>query len=85
MGRPMGRHTGEEIHAIGRRDITALADFLGSKPYFMGEQACSLDATAYAFLANLIWTPVESALKQHAQTCTQLLTYCERMRQRYYT
>lgn len=83
-GHGMGRHTGAEILAIGERDITALADFLGSKAYFMGEQACSLDATAYSFLANLVWAPVESALKLHAAQYPQLQAYCERMRERYY-
>jgi glutathione S-transferase len=80
----MGRHSQAEIHAIGMRDITALADFLADKPYFMGQEPCSLDATAYAFLANLVVPPVESPLKQHALQYPQLLAYCERMRGRYY-
>lgn len=83
-GHGMGRHSEEEIHAIGRRDITALTDFLGDKPYFLGDQPCTLDATAYAFLANLLWVPVESALKLHAQQYPQLHAYCQRMRERYY-
>ena len=65
-------------------DITALADFLDDKPYFMGDAPCSLDAIAYAFLANLVWVPLESALKRHALQYPQLLAYCERMRERYY-
>ncbi len=83
-GHGMGRHSEAEIHAIGQRDITALSDFLGDKPYFMGNEPCSLDATAYAFLANLIGPPVESALKQHALKFAPLQAYCERMRSRYY-
>lgn len=83
-GHGMGRHQRQEIHAIGQRDITALADYLGDKPYFMGEQPCALDATVYAFVANLLWAPVESALKQHAQRYPQLEAYCARMRSRYY-
>lgn len=83
-GHGMGRHSEEEIHAIGQRDITALADFLGDKPYFLGEHPSTLDATAYAFLANLLWVPVESALKLHAQQYPQLQAYCQRMRERYY-
>jgi glutathione S-transferase len=83
-GHGMGRHSADDIVAIGCRDITALADFLGDKPYFMGNEPCSLDATAYAFLANLIWPPVESALKQHAMQYPQLEAYCQRMRDRYY-
>lgn len=83
-GHGMGRHTADEIVAIGRRDVTALADFLDAKPYFMGEQPCSLDATAYAFIANVLWPPVDSALKQHARQYPQLEAYCQRMRARYY-
>ncbi len=83
-GHGIGLHSKEEIHTIGKRDITALADFLGGKPYFMGDVSCSLDATVYAFLANLIWTPVESALKQHAKQYPQLERYCLRMRDQYY-
>ena len=70
--------------AIGRRDISALADFLSDKPYFMGQQPCALDASAHAFLANLLWVPVESELKRHAMQHPQLQGYCQRMRSRYY-
>lgn len=83
-GHGMGRHSQEEIHSLGCRDLTALADFLGDKPYLMGEQPCSLDAVAYGFLANLLWVPLESALKQHAQKYPQLERYCQRMKSRYY-
>ncbi len=83
-GHGMGRHSREEILAIGRRDITALADFLADKPFFIDARPCSLDACAYAFLANLIWVPLESELKLHAQKYPQLQAYCERMRCRFY-
>ncbi len=83
-GHGMGRHTREEIVAIGMKDLTAAADFLGDKPYFMGAQPSSLDATAYAFLANLLWAPLETPLKSHAQKYPQLEAYCRRMKARYY-
>ena len=74
-GHGMGRHSAGEIIDIGRRDISALADFLGDKSYFMGSEPCTLDATAYAFLANLVWAPVESALKVHARQYPKLEAY----------
>lgn len=83
-GQGMGRHSQEEIHALGCADITALADFLADKPYMMGEQPCSLDAVAYGFLPNLLEVPLESALKQHAKKYPQLERYCQRMKSRYY-
>jgi glutathione S-transferase len=84
-GHGMGRHSAQEIYAIAARDITALADFLADKPYFMGDEPCALDASAYAFLANIVWVPLESTLQQHALQYPRLEVYCRRMRSRYYT
>jgi glutathione S-transferase len=84
-GHGMGRHSTAEIHAIAARDITALADFLGDKAYFMGDEPCALDASAYAFLANIVWAPLDSALQRHALQYPRLEVYCRRMRARYYT
>lgn len=84
-GQGMGRHSGEEIHAIGCRDVTAVADFLADKPYMLGAQPSSLDATAYAFLANLLWAPVDSPIRRHAQGRTNLEAYCQRMKAQYYS
>jgi glutathione S-transferase len=83
-GQGMGRHSEHELLEIGKRDITAIADFLGDKPYFMGQQPCSLDATAFGFLANLVWPPIESELKAHARRSPQLEAYCARMRAQYF-
>ncbi|HXZ97487.1 MAG TPA: glutathione S-transferase family protein [Burkholderiales bacterium] len=83
-GHGLGRHSTNEVHRIGNTDITALADFLGEKPFFMGESPTSLDASAYAFLANIILVPLDSALKRHALKYPQLEAYCLRMRARYY-
>ena len=83
-GHGMGRHTRDEIVAIGRKDLAAAADFLGEKAFFLGAQPSSLDATAYAFLANVLWVPVESPLKAHAQQYPNLEAYCQRMKARYY-
>lgn len=84
-GHGMGRHSAQEIHAIGCRDVTAVADFLADKSYMLGEQPTSLDATAYAFMANLLWAPVDSPIRRHAQSRLNLEAYCQRMRARYYS
>jgi glutathione S-transferase len=83
-GQGMGRHSVAEIQAIGCRDVTAVADFLADKPYMLGEQPSSLDATAHAFLANLLWAPVDSPLQRHARTRPTLEAYCQRMKARYF-
>ncbi len=84
-GHGMGRHSSEEIYAIGKADLGALADFLGDKPFFMGDQPSSLDAVAYAFLANLIWVPLDTPMKSYAVNRPNLEAYCQRMKARYYS
>jgi len=84
-GHGMGRHSREEIYAIGCQDIRALAQLLGDQPYFMGDNPTSLDATAYAFIANLLNSPVASPLTDEAKKHANLDAYCQRMKARYFT
>jgi len=79
-----GDHTAEEVYALGKADVAALSDFLGNKPYFMGDRPTSLDAAAHAFLANILWVPVASPLQEHAKQFTNLAAYCQRMREKFY-
>ena len=83
-GHGMGRHSPDEIHAIAARDLQAVADFLGDQPYLLGPQPSSFDATAYAFLANILWAPLDSPIRRRAQALPVLEAYCRRMRARYY-
>ena len=85
QGHGMGRHSEADIYAIGQRDLSALADFLGDKAFFMGAQPTSLDASAYGFLANLLWVPLDSPLKQHALKYPKFEAYCQRMKAKYYS
>ena len=81
-GHGMGRHGADEIHAIAARDLSAVADFLGDKAFFLDAQPRSIDAVAFAFLANVLWAPVDSPIQRHARTRPNLQAYCERMRAR---
>lgn len=83
-GQGMGRHAVNEIHAIGCRDVSAIADFLGDKPFMLGDAPTSIDATAYAFLANLIWVPFDSPIQRQALARPAIEAYCQRMKARYY-
>ena len=81
-GHGMGRHGADEIHAIAARDLSAVADFLGDKTFFLDAQPRSIDTVAFAFLANVLWAPVDSPIQRHARTRPNLQAYCERMRAR---
>lgn len=80
QGHGMGRHSREEIFAIGCKDLSALADHLADRRYMLGDAPTSLDATAYAFLANVLWAPMPSPLRDHAQGRPELVAYAERVR-----
>jgi glutathione S-transferase len=80
----IGRHSEEEIYALGIADLTALTDVLADKPYFLGDEPTSIDASAYAMLANLLWGPVDSPLTRYVAAQPELAAYCERMKKRYY-
>lgn len=79
-----GRHTPDEIWAIGKADLTALSGLLGDKPFILGEAPTSFDATVYAFAANVIVPPLRTPLSEHAETLPNLRAYCDRMRARYF-
>ena len=83
-GQGMGRHSAAEIGTIGCRDVTAIADFLADKPFMLGAQPTSIDATAHAFLANVLWAPVDSPIQRHARARPTLQAYCQRMKARYF-
>ena len=83
-GHGMGRHTEEEIYSLGRQDLDTLSDYLGTKPWFMGQQPTTLDASSFGLLANILWVPIESPLKEHLRSLENLTAFCERMRDRYF-
>jgi glutathione S-transferase len=84
-GHGLGRHRPEEIMAIGCTDLTALAELLGEQAYFLGDAPTTLDASAYAFLANILVFPEDSPLARHARSLPALPAYCRRMRERYFS
>jgi glutathione S-transferase len=83
-GQGMGRHRPDEIHRLGMADLTALSDFLGDKPFLMGDEPTTVDATQYAYVANTIFLPLRSKLRDHGLSLKNLVAHCERMRARYF-
>jgi glutathione S-transferase len=83
-GHGIGLHTRDEIHAIGRKDIGAIADFLGEKPFLMGRAATTVDAVAYGLLPNVVHAPIASPIKDAALARGNLVAYVERMRSAYF-
>lgn len=83
-GHGIGLHAPEEIHAIGVGDIGAIADYLGDKPFLMGDAPTGIDAVAYGFLANMLDVPIRSPARDAGLQRPNLVDYLERIRARYF-
>ena len=79
-GPGIGLHSTAEIHAIGQRDVAALADVLGDKPFFMGDEASEIDAVAYGLLANILDAPIETPVKDFIASRANLPAFIGRFR-----
>jgi glutathione S-transferase len=77
-----GRHTREQIYAMGRADLQALSDALGDKPFFFGDEPTSYDAAIYGTLYNLIKIPTGTPLTASACALPNLVAFCERVTKR---
>jgi glutathione S-transferase len=80
----LGRHSPEEIHALGVRSVNAIADFLGDKPFFMGAEPSGADATMFAFICGALCPYFESRLRGAAERRDNLRRYVGRMTALYY-
>jgi glutathione S-transferase len=80
----LGRHSSEEILALGARSVNAIADFLGDKPFFMGTEPTGVDATMFAFACGVLCPYFESRLRGAAERRDNLRCYVGRMTALYY-
>jgi len=83
-GQGIGRHSPAEIAALAERGIAAIADYLGDKPFFMGDEPVGVDATMFAFTAAVLCPTFEGALHTVAARHDNLKRYVGRMTARYY-
>lgn len=81
----MGRHRSEEIVQFICADFQALSDFLADKPFFMGDQPTTLDATAYAYIGNFIKPPYSSSIVDYVLQLENLCQHYERMNQQFFS
>ncbi|XP_046549779.1 failed axon connections homolog isoform X2 [Haliotis rubra] len=51
----MGRHSLEEMLEIMHDDLQAISDFMGDKPFLMGEKATEVDCAVFGMLSQVRW------------------------------
>ncbi|KAI8846410.1 hypothetical protein BC829DRAFT_266184 [Chytridium lagenaria] len=78
-------HSRDEIYGIGNEDLKAISDFLGDKPFLMGDRPCQVDAALFGILSSTLWIPLEYPGKEYAyKECPNLHDYLVRIKERYF-
>lgn len=83
-GHGMGRHSEDQIAQLATRDLIAIADFLGDKPYLMGGAPCGADATVFAFVAACFPACFKTPIRIAAELQPNLVAYRNRMMRAYF-
>ena len=83
-GHGMGRHTTAEMDALATRDIDALADVLGDKPYLMGDRPCGADAAIFPMMAHALCPHFDTAIRTRAEQHPNLVAYNDRLMAQYF-
>ncbi|XP_078695083.1 failed axon connections homolog isoform X2 [Branchiostoma floridae x Branchiostoma belcheri] len=82
----IGRHSRDDLRGIMEKDLRAISSFLGTKPYLMGEEPTEVDAAVFGQLSEIVWTTSGSYLHRIVTVdCPNLLAYCNRIKDRYWS
>ncbi len=83
-GQGFARHSPSEVASLACRAIDSVANFLGDKPYLLGDSPCGADAGVFPVIANLLCPLFDTEARRHAESHTNLVAYAARLRQRYF-
>jgi glutathione S-transferase len=78
----MGRLPAEKVYARAADDIDALADFLGGKPFFMGDVPRTIDANVLSLLKHIGDAPFDFPTREHVRSKANLMAYIARLEDR---
>ena len=77
-GHGLGRHSRPEIERLAARDLDAISDYLGEKPWLMGAEPCGADASVWSAVASALCTHFKTPIRDHAETRANLVAYRDR-------
>jgi glutathione S-transferase len=80
----MGLHEKSEIVALATRSVGAIADFLGDKPFLMGDTPTGSDAAIFGVVSNALCPLFEGALQKAVARHDNLRRYVSRMAAKFY-
>jgi glutathione S-transferase len=82
----IGRHSEEEIKKLALGDLKAFSDYLGNKPFLMGDTPTLVDCSLFAFMASVVYTTPEGNFMKEAlkKDYTNLVDYVDRVKEKYW-
>lgn len=83
-GQGIGRHTDEEVMAIGCQIIDDLSALLGDSACFFSNTPTLIDASVIGSLVNFAYGPVQSPVAEHIRQKHNLVQYMDRLAQQYF-
>jgi len=84
IGHGLGRHSRTEIDGLAAKDIDALADLLGDKPFLMGDQPAGVDAAVYGMVTAILTPPLDIALRRRMAEKPNLVAYRDRLTRQFF-
>ena len=80
----IARHSRDEVHELGIKDVQAFGELLGNSPYLFGDQPTSFDASAFGVIGNIKDGPFVSPVRDAIRNTRNIADYIERIRQQYF-
>ncbi len=77
----IGRHSPEEIQAIGTADVRAVETLLGDQRYLFGDRPTDVDASVFGIVVQFIVPPLKCAIADYARSSPVLRAYAGRILQ----
>lgn len=72
----LGCFAPDSAYARGLADLQVLARRVPQSGYLRGARPCSADAAIYGFIANILFYPIETPLKQFVEAQEDLVWHC---------
>lgn len=79
-GQGMGRRDADTVRTFYETDIDVLADYLGEKPYLLGDKPHVVDTGMYAMLRHLVDQPQKWQGTGYVESKKNLMRYLDTMR-----
>ncbi len=82
--RGIARHTPEQVTAMGRADVDALATWLGDREWFIADGPTKADTSAFGLLAVSIRSPLATPVCTYARSKPNLVAFVDRALTRFF-